>query len=624
MIDTSAPPVPEKVPALYRLNRSVSRFFAEMLEPEVPWNRTTYTTFIALVVIWAALMYLTWASWGDLTVDSGHEMYVPAVLSEGKMLYRDVWYMHGPLAPYLNSMLFRIFGVRLEVLYWAGSLSALGSAAFLFLAGMRLGSWVIGWAAGAVVLIQAFEPWLFCFPLPYSFASVYGCLTACLFLWLVVRASTSKRQVWVFGAGTAAAAALLLKLEYGVSCYVALLLLILARSYRRQSWKPIPKDLLAVLPGVLVCVAVVGWMVSIAGVGFITQENYVSWPTTYFMKTYGKAWLELNGFIVSAAAFGQALVRTTVLAGVVLAFYGILRRTRSNWSSVFLAAEVCIIALAFLVPHLPWQAQAVFHWVFFPQDMVLIVSVTAIFAWWYFYRSLDRNAAVPLLFTFSALLAFRLLMGMQPTGYPIYYNGPVVLSFLLLVSRLIVPKGLRSRSLLHQSEVLVCFGCLVAATSFSNPFLALEKDLVPLTTERGTIRVSKHMAANYQAAIAFMKEENAAGESALSVPEDTSLYFLSGTHCPTRLYLFVPGVLVPGEMTEEMVQEMEDKHPRYLLWSNRTFPEYGVPLFGTDFDRPLGDYLRSHYRPLRPLVRNNDPGWDAVVWERMPEVGKSP
>jgi hypothetical protein len=194
----------------------------------------------------------------------------------------------------------------------------------------------------------------------------------------------------------------------------------------------------------------------------------------------------------------------------------------------------------------------------------------------------------------------------------------------LLLSRLIVPKDLRSHSLLHQSEVLVCFGCLVAAASSSNPFLALEKDLVPLTTERGTIRVSKHMADNYQAAIAFMKQKAAAGEFVLSIPEDTSLYFLSGAHCPTRVLEFSPGVLAPGEMTDETIQQMEDGSPRYLLWSNRTFPEYAAPLFGTDFDRRFGDYLRSHYRPVAPLVLDNDPGWDAIVWERVPRGVKSP
>src|ERR1019366_2980507 len=118
------------------------------------------------------------------------------------MLYRDVWFLYGPAAPYFNSVLFRVFGLHLDVLYWAGSLSALGSAIFLYLTGMRLSSWLIGWPAGAVVFMEAFQPSLFCFPLPYAFGAVYGCLIGCLFLWLVINSSISKEWGWTFGAGT--------------------------------------------------------------------------------------------------------------------------------------------------------------------------------------------------------------------------------------------------------------------------------------------------------------------------------------------------------------------------------------------------------------------------------------
>ena len=54
------------------------------------------------------------------------------LLAEGKTLYRDVWFMYGPASPYFNSYLFRVFGIHLNVLYWAGSLGALGSAIFLY------------------------------------------------------------------------------------------------------------------------------------------------------------------------------------------------------------------------------------------------------------------------------------------------------------------------------------------------------------------------------------------------------------------------------------------------------------------------------------------------------------
>jgi hypothetical protein len=285
----------------------------------------------------------------------------------------------------------------------------------------------------------------------------------------------------------------------------------------------------------------------------------------------------------------------------------------------FLGAEIFALMLAILVPHVPWEAEALFRWICFPQDMVLIGSLAAVSAWWFFWRDSALDPAVPLLFTFSSLLAFRVLMGMQPTYYAIYYNGPMVLSFLLLLSGLIVPTIKRSHSFVHQAQALVCFNCLVATAFYANPFLALESHLVPLKTDRGVIRLSRHMAETYQVAIAFMKEKTAAGESVLSVPEDTSLYFFSGASCPIRLIAFLPGVLVPGKMTEELIQEMERKRIRYLLWSNRTFAVYGAPEFGKDFDRAFGDYLRAHYRPVRPLVADDHPGWNAIIWERLPE-----
>src|SRR3972149_2965632 len=246
----------------------ISRFCSRLLDvigPEVPWSRTTLLALATLVIVWAARMYGTWATWGHLTIDCGREMYVPAVLAEGKTLYRDVWYPYNPLAPYLNSFLFQLFGIHLHVLYWAGSLAALGCGVFLYLAGMRLGSWLVGWTAAAVMLVQAFQPFIFSFPLPYSFAAVYGCLTACVFLWLAIRAATSESGAWMFGAGSAAAVAMLLKLEYGLACYGAVVLLIVLRGLRQSSWRSVPKDLAAIVPGIAVCGVVGAWMVSLAG-----------------------------------------------------------------------------------------------------------------------------------------------------------------------------------------------------------------------------------------------------------------------------------------------------------------------------------------------------------------------
>jgi hypothetical protein len=145
-------------------------------------------------------------------------------------------------------------------------------------------------------------------------------------------------------------------------------------------------------------------------------------------------------------------------------------------------------------------------------------------------------------------------------------------------------------------------------------------EYVAFYTNRGLIRTTPHMKHSYEAAIQFMKSKAAKGESVLSVPEDTSLYFLSDTQCPTRIFQFSPGAVAPGKVSDEVIQEIDRAPVQYLIWSNRKFEEFGVPIFGQDFDRPLGDYLRSHYRPIGPLVPDLGARWAAEIWERKLEA----
>ena len=184
---------------------------------------------------WIWRLWVNWACWGSLTIDCGRELYVAAMLARGKMLYRDVWYFYHPAAPYFNSLLFRIFGVRVEVFYIAGSLAALGSACFLYLTGIRLSARLAGWTAACVLLFEAFARQLFSFPL-LTVSPQCTDVSWLVFLWLLVSACQSPNIGWILGLGCASAAALLLKMEYGVTCYAVLALLLPIRAVAQKSW----------------------------------------------------------------------------------------------------------------------------------------------------------------------------------------------------------------------------------------------------------------------------------------------------------------------------------------------------------------------------------------------------
>jgi hypothetical protein len=364
-------------------------------------------------------------------------------------------------------------------------------------------------------------------------------------------------------------------------------------------------------------------MVHLQGVPFLTQENFQSWPGSYFMRTYGKTWLALTGFDLSVEALAAAAQRIFIFLAFVQGLHLILTAPgeRPARRTIFLRLALFLLAVIYFVWTMNWYLQL--RSLFFPQDMIVYVGIAALAAWINFWRrpQLENAAAVALLLTLSALIAFRILFRMLPNDYPIFYNGPAVLSFLLLM-RALIPRSGRTMRFALVAEAVLCLACLAVPVARSRDAVGELPRPAWLNTGRGSIRLSPHGVEQYQAAIDFMKEKAALGESVLSVPEDTSLYFFSEAHCPVRVIAFTPGMIVPGKMTDETIQQIERNHVRYLIWSNRLFPEYGVLRFGIDFDQTLGAYLFAHYRRVGPLtpapVRLGE--WNAFVWERIPEA----
>jgi len=545
------------------------------------------------------------------------------MLAKGRILYKDIWYLYPPAAPYFNSFLYRLLGTRLEVTYIAGSLSALGSAVFLYLSGIRLSSRLAGWVTAVVVLLQTFESGIFNFPFPYSYASVYGCFTACFFLWLLLTACESPGTGLKLGLGFTAAIALLLKMEFGAACYAALTMFILQRAIAQRSWSRLFQDLAAALPGVALCGWVVHWMISLGGIDFLIQENLMSWPTSYFMHTYGKFWLAHTGMEISGQAIVEACKRGAALAAGLFTLYVIFFWKAKGVRRFLLPCGLLLtmMALALRIPFLNLDTSL--RSLFFPQDMVLYASLAALPAWFMFWRKArsPRWAAFALLFTFSGLLAVRILLKNGPAGYPVYYNGPAILSFLLLMFLGIgyFAPSVRSR---FWGELILCAACLFTVGYHTFHFMTVRKSALSLlTTERGNIWLKKADADNYSAALRFMKAHNTNDQTVLLLPEDTAVYFLSSTSSPNRIFEFVPGILAPGPMTGKLLRELDAKPPHFLLWSNRVFPEYGAPIFGKDFDRPLGDFFKARYHRLGLLPPHSGSfgDWQAAVWERNPD-----
>jgi hypothetical protein len=576
----------------------------------------------ALCCLWLAFVTFGWARWGSVTVDCGRELYVAAALAEGKMLYRDVWYLYGPGAPYLNSWLFRTFGIHLNVAYLAGSLAGLITMLALFRCALYFAPLSVAFAIGYIVLIQSFGGGIFNYPLPYAYASVYGSVAACLFLLYAIRSALNPTKINLLWAGLWSTVALLMKLEFGLACFGSLAVLQVGLILRQRSWRTAFSNLSTVTPALLICGVVIAWMISIGGVAFITQENLMSWPTSYFMQKYGQYWLRTHGYDLSLSELQNVVVSAVGFAAFWVGFrFWRLAIFRTLW----LRAVCTVLGAGTFVfwTETPERLSSDIAMLVFPLPMVFMVALAIPLAGFLFWRSRfsARSLASLVLMIFGPLLAFRILFGMVPQDYAIYYNGPVLLAFFLLLLAIAIPAEHVTNDVgVRRARWFVCAAVCGWVTLLSIPhYFDLRTGRVAFESERGTIYVPETTLPAWADAVNFMRQAKQRDESVMSIPEDTALYFFAGAPSPTRVFAFIPGTLSPGPMTVKTIAEMERVRVRYVIWSNRQFPEYGAPEFGVDFDVPFAEYIRSNYRPVREFSSINRPDvWQATLWERKP------
>src|SRR3954447_18420296 len=107
---------------------------------------------IALAIYFIAI---SWRKWPDPLVDFGRELYIPWRIANGEVLYRELGGHFGPLAQYLNGLLFKIFGLGLMVLVTANLIIfATIVVTFYWIARRAWGA--VGAIAGAAVFIAVF------------------------------------------------------------------------------------------------------------------------------------------------------------------------------------------------------------------------------------------------------------------------------------------------------------------------------------------------------------------------------------------------------------------------------------------------------------------------------------
>lgn len=574
-----------------------------------------------IVALAVGLFSYTWAHWGDFQLDCGREVYVPVAILQGKLLYRDIWYMYGPLAPYLQAGLFRIFGIHMNVLYGLGLTLAIGVALATFEVGRRLNLGVIASLVTPVFfLAEAFHPFIFNFAFPYSYAADLGSFLGLACLYFVIRHCSTGRTRHLACGALLACLVVLTKQELGLTCLMLLSFEVAALYCIRRSKPELGKNLLVCCVALAPAAAVYGWFVWKTSARALFFENWIQTPGTYMMRTFGKYSMAEQGFrfdpseLVWFAEFVLlSLLLWWALARIQASLIERLQLRSRRSVALFIIAPFIPIAM---VLHESWAAKIVLVPLtrFFHQKVFFVASLAAIRG---FLASVTLPKGIYLVgIAYLAIAIHRLWKGrhlaLEECGLAVYalfvglreaagvseqtavyFNAPLALIFVIVLMRTI---QVATRNLDANRRGWLVTGLLAAegVCLFLMYFPARGPQPSALKTAAGTVYTETDIATLAPQIISFMKTHTKNGRDVLVLPEAPILYVFAGMQCPSRWYSLVPGYVAP-EQEPQYVQEIQAAGIKYVLISNREVPEYGVAPFGFGYNQSIYQWILAHY-----------------------------
>lgn len=598
--------------------------------PDSSSNENRKADYLALGFLFLFMIVIcsiTWQKWGSLTIDCGREMYVPTAINEGMRLYFDIWYPYGPLIPHWNAFLFRVFGTHLSVLYTSGIVIVVIITLTLYSLSRIFLPACLSFTAVFAFILQAFQISIFNYILPYSYPAAYGSMLLIVLLWLLIQECFEEQSWRMFAAGLIAGLILLTKIEFGLAALVLLVAAITIRAVRNVSVRKFAQDITICFPGPLFSLGIYANLVAISSFAFIFEENITIAPQSYFIRTFGEIWAQHVGittdFLTVIKSISGGLLSAAGLLAVV--FIGSLLQRVSLVLILALAFGACSLLLSGFISSqlggdLVLQLMHASNFFFFNSGLIwlsVILLLITIFNWGKTGEQ-PSNSAVMLLTICSITIGSRVLTKMMPVGYSIFYNTTAYLSWIVAlytISRYLPVKP--KEHIWKIFSILLC-GILIFITI--PYYYNVHQRQYLISTPRGKIYTDKSTGEGYIRLLTFLDSVKSQSEFFLTIPEDVSLYYFSSTLAPSRWHTLTPGILPPGESTSSYLQDLDRITVKYVILSNRSAPEYGVPIFGEDYNESVYQWLEQNYKVIgqvghyERVVR--PPHWGALIFKR--------
>lgn len=576
---------------------------------------------LGLGAFYAVMIAATWQRWTSPVIDHGREMNLPARLLTGEQLYVDVHYLYGPLAPHLNALLYRLFGIHLAVLHAGGIVCGALVLLLVYIVARQLLRPPQALLAAATVLVVCAVKSTANYVMPYSFGALYALVAALGALVCAIFYLRRENRWWMFGAGLCAGAVLTSKLELTLPALAAALTAWAVQSRRRH--KILWADLVALaLPFVFVNIVAYGAVLARVPLGVLLEDNRLlftnmppqlyyfnqrvsgiaSWPRgTAAMLAGAGLWLAvcaacaLAGWFASRRESAQPndtsnenARRPVIALAAGLGVWALLVaafRLRADASPLTAGTLVLtivvlmtgrrVLRLAGRAPHTEQSGGADVEAQGVSDSLLFVVAVFA----------LASVARVFLNVTVSSTYS--------PFFLPVLIVVYCVVLFEVAPRLLLTSHGARAHA---ARAAAVLLSVAVVAVAVGTTRRLHRKYTYRISVARGTLYTTPEIGAPFDAALRWLLIETRPDDRVLIVPQGTSLNFLAARRSPFAEEIILPGFL-EGEREAEAIRRLDAAHVPWVVVERFPSEEFREAVFGRDYNRALMRWIEERYAP---------------------------
>jgi len=546
----------------------------------------------------------SWRRWPDLLVDFGRELYVPWQLASGRVLYADLTYLNGPLSPYVNAALFKLFGVSYRTLIAGNLVVLLAVAALLWSLFSNAGSRLASWTASALFLsVFAFGHYVgvgnYNFMSPYFHEATHGTLLALVAIALMARHLRSESHRSVVLAAITVGLVALTKVELALAIGAAVVAFIALIPARQRRGAAAIFAVGASLPYAAATLVFACYMpLSQAARAVLGSAGYILGTDIEKNRFY-----ELVTGLNAPARHVTAMLVATAIFGIALAAALFLARLAGRDSTSPLLrrlawAGLALMALCALTIEPDQSAR------------VLPAAVSVALAWlWLLSRRAEpaeraRLGALVLIAAFALVALLKLGLAPRIAHYGFFLAMPAfVLVATLLVSLVPLRLGGTPRGAAAFRITAIAFVALLSAHFMNESRLVYLRKTVPIGAPADAI-VAYHPQFDPRTlptmfAVEWLNRNLKPDDTFVAMPEGLILNFLTRRPNPTRYLTFTyPEILAFGE--DAMLDDLRRTAPDYILLVHRDSSEYGVDMWGRDprYGMRIMKWVDANYLPI--------------------------